>query len=53
MLIGYRNPRIIIVQGDAGLYSYHRFKHLGAHNLCLQEVCCDVASGCTERVATG
>ena len=35
MLIGYRNPRIIIVQGDAGLYSYHRFKHLGAHNLCL------------------
>ena len=35
MLIDYRYPEIIIVQGGAGLHDRHRFKSLGASNLCL------------------
>ncbi len=35
MLIGYRYPQTVAVQSSAGPYSRHRFKHLGAHNLCL------------------
>ncbi len=35
MLIGYRYLGIITVQSGAGLYKRHRFKCLGAHNLCL------------------
>ncbi len=35
MLIGYRYQEIITVQSGAGLYNSHRFKPLGAHNLCL------------------
>ncbi len=35
MLIGYRYPQTVAVQGGAGPYSRHRFKHSGASNLCL------------------
>ncbi len=35
MLIDYRYPEIIIVQGGAGLRNRHRFKSPGASNLCL------------------
>ncbi len=35
MLIDYRYPEIITVQGGAGLRNHHRFKSPGACNLCL------------------
>lgn len=35
MLLDYRYPQAIAVQSGASRYIRHRFKHLGAHDLCL------------------
>ncbi len=35
MLTDYRYLQIIAVQSGAETYSHHRFKRLGAYNLCL------------------
>ncbi len=35
MLIDYRYPQAIAVQSGASIYIRHRFKHVGAYNLCL------------------